>query len=130
MLTLTSLAGQSCVAAGFSSCCTSGCSTGGCYCDRECYNVGDCCADIHQICSGIARNFSYIRDGACTCNYSEGRFMHCKVPPSPCILLPCMYNGCPLPFSETSYIIIIYHCADMQITMHVLKVNREDNDSS
>ena len=58
-----SLAGQSCVAAGYSSCCTSGCYAGGCYCDRACYSLGDCCADIQQICPGITGSYAHMHGG-------------------------------------------------------------------
>ena len=32
-----------CQTAGFTTCCTSGCNVGSCYCDATCYTFGDCC---------------------------------------------------------------------------------------
>ena len=42
----------SCVAQGFTGCCTSSCAVSSnvstCYCDQLCYNFGDCCSDIEE----------------------------------------------------------------------------------
>ena len=46
----------SCLAAGFTECCRGesssclGTPTLDCYCDRNCYSLGDCCDDIDEIC--------------------------------------------------------------------------------
>ena len=44
------------MAAGFTECCTGfvclGAPTRNCYCDRNCYVLGDCCDDIDEICPG------------------------------------------------------------------------------
>ena len=49
---LTNLFIGSCVAQGFTGCCTSSCvvSAGGstCYCDQLCFSFGDCCSDIEE----------------------------------------------------------------------------------
>lgn len=61
-------ANVSCLAAGFTSCCTAptieGCRTrgpSGCYCDQGCYtSVGrQCCADIGTICGELAPTIMY-----------------------------------------------------------------------
>ncbi len=39
-----------CEDAGHTSCCSSGCNAGGCYCDSACYGFGDCCSDIQVTC--------------------------------------------------------------------------------
>ena len=43
----------SCIAAGYSSCCEDDVclgDIGDCYCDEFCYNLGDCCTDLSDIC--------------------------------------------------------------------------------
>ena len=40
----------SCVAAGFTGCCTSFCSVGNCFCDFACHSFNDCCEDINDTC--------------------------------------------------------------------------------
>ncbi len=50
----------SCIAAGYTGCCTSsesndqcsGVPSGQCFCDSTCMNSGDCCEDLHEICNG------------------------------------------------------------------------------
>ena len=39
-----------CQQAGFTTCCTSDCNVGGCYCDAACHGFGDCCGDIVITC--------------------------------------------------------------------------------
>ena len=39
-----------CHQAGFTTCCTSGCNVGSCYCDAACHGFGDCCEDIEGTC--------------------------------------------------------------------------------
>ena len=52
----------SCVGAGYSSCCEDDFCLGDlfdCYCDEFCYNLGDCCTDLPQICS-VGKASQYI----------------------------------------------------------------------
>lgn len=44
---------------GHTSCCTSGCNAGGCYCDVACYGFGDCCVDISVTCPQSTPGKSY-----------------------------------------------------------------------
>ena len=50
----------SCVAAGFENCCNLGNSPNcygnppSCFCDHLCYDFGDCCSDIEQVCAGMS----------------------------------------------------------------------------
>ena len=32
-----------------SGCCVQGCNVGSCYCDSDCYEIGDCCSDIEAL---------------------------------------------------------------------------------
>ena len=52
ILCLINLFVGSCVAQGFTGCCTSSCVVSSnistCYCDQLCYNFGDCCSDIEE----------------------------------------------------------------------------------
>ena len=32
-----------------SGCCVQGCNAGSCYCDSDCYEIGDCCSDIEAL---------------------------------------------------------------------------------
>ena len=32
-----------------SGCCVQGCNVGSCYCDSDCYEIGDCCSDIQAL---------------------------------------------------------------------------------
>ncbi len=46
----------SCIEAGYTSCCTSFNCMGSptdCFCDRGCYQFGDCCHDIEDICNAV-----------------------------------------------------------------------------
>ena len=49
---IVSIVVAGCEAAGFMSCCTEACfvEQGTCFCDQDCYDFGDCCDDIRNIC--------------------------------------------------------------------------------
>ncbi len=44
-----------CENAGQSTCCTSNCNLGSCYCDLACHGFGDCCDDIDNLCPSTCK---------------------------------------------------------------------------